>query len=315
MRWIVPLLCSFALWACTDAPKDLFAGGPVQVDPEQALHAAVLLGSCLPDDGVNRTLSDIYSQVDAPESQPYAPRNQVACLAGKSSGCAAVRECFTAEVTVTSTCTPSCNGSVLEECDGPLRAHVDCAALGLVCSSELKSCVPATRRPACDFETYEGRCEDGRPTYCSEHGEEVGVDCEAFGLSCSTSLHGERLTGCLGRGAACQAFAFGGGGFGLSDGMRCASATELEICIAGGAHRIDCGSLAPGFRCQSVETGAGPRSFCGLDSACDPLQPARCEGTTLSACNAGRLVRVDCQAYGFTGCSARWGVCSPSPWP
>ncbi|MBK9266372.1 MAG: hypothetical protein IPM54_42125 [Polyangiaceae bacterium] len=72
-------------------------------------------------------------------------------------------------------------------------------------------------------------------------------------------------------------------------------------------HELDCGLLADGFTCQTVNG----TSFCGLASECYDLKPA-CEGDSVVLCNAGRIDKIDCKSLGFTGCNAMWGTCSPS---
>jgi hypothetical protein len=67
---------------------------------------------------------------------------------------------------------------------------------------------------------------------------------------------------------------------------------------------VNCATYGPGFTCQSRDG----TFFCGLAAECVPAdnyasaQPARCDGSQLSFCNAGRLETIDCLALGFTGC-------------
>lgn len=282
--------------------------------PSEAAKAAVLVGSCLPDDGINRTLDSIY--VDFGGS---ADGNLVAkyasCLAGKTNGCQGVQDCLGITVDLTGPCQEACNGSVLQGCDDTLKFQMDCAKVGLTCSVEAGSCIAEPLGAACDYDTFVPSCKDGAPVLCTDH-ETRGVTCADLGLVCGPiAFLGEPPSGdigCAGTGPACETSVLGGLGVEFDQGIACDGAA-LRACVNGREHHLDCGTLGEGFTCQT----AGSTAFCGLDGACVPgsATKATCEGDNVVICNAGRVEKIDCKSLGFTGCNATYGVCAPSVYP
>jgi hypothetical protein len=276
---------------------------PGSRDPDLLARAATVVGSCLPDDGIDRNLANIWHS-DVNHAWIWQrPGLQAECLASTKCGCGDVKACIGWEVTrvdAGSTCEP-CAGSVFCETIGDLRLTIDCSAVGLVCDP-LVGCGEAPAAP-CANATFVPACSaTGRPQTCdgSFGGDAVslGPECATLGLVCA----GDQ---CAGNGAACtggQVFSKGA----LSpQGLGCSGAM-LDACVGGKHHTINCAERGPGFSCQTFDG----HFFCGLASACLPgnepegsAATTTCEGNTVVVCNAGRIDRVDCLSLGFTGCS------------
>jgi hypothetical protein len=277
-------------------------------DPDVALRAAVILGSCLPDDGVNRILQRIYSRRG--DLAGFLPSDYTECISSHANGCAALEACFGITVKrATAPCDATCNGAVLHACGDGLEYEANCSKIGLACSAEERTCVPATGPgpgPACDFSTFTPSCQDGAPLFCNDY-ETRGPVCADYGLVCGTPPFGD--VACLGTGPSCTPGVVSVQEIHYDEGIAC-NAEKLRACINGGEQEVDCATLVKGFTCQT----SGTASFCGLAGACDPTAgaDATCEGDSVVVCNAGRIDKVDCKSVGFTGCNATWGTCSPS---
>src|SRR5262249_4856423 len=89
-----------------DGRSPPFPDGPA--DPAAALRGATFIASCMSDDGVNRTLQEIY--LDRTTSWALSPV-ALACLASKSNGCAALTECFGFRRSSGGGCDAGCVGS------------------------------------------------------------------------------------------------------------------------------------------------------------------------------------------------------------
>jgi hypothetical protein len=190
---------------------------------------------------------------------------------------------------------------VFSICEGDLpagyRYRIDCGKVGLNCDSSA-GCVD--RAPvACDSGTTPPSCNAlGEGEFCDNGFIQHTPVCADLGLDC---VAGE----CVGRGAACTNLDSGQPGDLWFEGVSCAGDT-LEACVNGQLSNVDCTTRGPGFTCQTV----GTTSFCGLAADCAPAgqyshsesDPASCDGSTLTFCNAGRLEHIDCTALGFSGC-------------
>lgn len=270
-------------------------------------RAAVVVGSCIPDDGVNRNSAHLwYGASNARIWGRFA--DKVECLATRGGGCAAVTACIGWNVSVaTGACAGGCSGSTFAQCGDGYRYQVDCSKVGLACDPiAICSESPAT---ACDRETFENSCDaDGTPSICDDGAIIHGPDCAALGLACADGS-------CIGKGEVCVGGARSYQGDVFYDGIECDGATLIS-CVYGREHRLDCASIAPGFSCQTHEGEA----FCGLASECTPAAPAAgngpdaaCDGDAVVFCNAGRRVRVDCTALGFERCELADGAhCAPT---
>ena len=283
-----------------------FPGLPDGVTPDGLARAAVLFAACVPDDGIRGVLRDTYLD---PEQATFSLTPALACLAAASDGCAAVERCFGLRFDLDGPCSATCDEDRLTVCDDEWRFSFDCAALGLSCDAAERACVDETA-PLCGDATSSS-CLAGTPTGCSDGRERSGYACTDFGLAC---VDGDRAA-CAGQGGACTSS--GTAVFGLPhDGLGCASNTELDACLNGGRHTIDCADIGTGVGCHEF----GGHSFCGLGADCDATAPpdATCDGTSIEFCNAGQISTIDCVSLGFTGCASGVGrdgaYCTPSAW-
>jgi hypothetical protein len=290
---------------------------PGSRDPLLLARAAVVVGSCIPDDGIDRNLAEMWaSDVNNARSFDRSVL-QAACLASTTCGCGAVTECLGYQVVLGAFgSSKRCSGSTFTECVQPASGSggcfsFECGAVGLACDPLVVcSAAPAL---ACDETTFAPSCDQARrPQLCSSGGGVPGGDCAALGLTCDAGQ-------CVGGGAACAGGLLASQGEVAPAGLGCAG-TMLDACVGGKHAPIDCAKRGPGFSCQSV----GGHFFCGLAAECVPgnepfggdARNVKCEGNTVVLCNAGRLDRVDCRALGFAGCEvdaskAHYG-CIPS---
>jgi hypothetical protein len=268
-------------------------------DPATLARAAVVVASCIPDDGINRNLAYMWTQPGGPRVWhrfAYAAE----CLASFGQGCGAVEACLGWSIVESlGDCTPECDGAVFSACEETWRFTVDCSKVGLGC--DLDAMCSSEPSESCEEGTFVRTCgDDGQPVFCNDGAVFRGPDCATHGLTCSAGY-------CAGTGADCQGEYpdFQGGVY--FDGSAC-DEDELTACVAGKIATRDCSSAGPGFGCQDVN-GV---QFCGLASECLPGEepgasdqsgsPISCEGDTVVFCNAGRIDRVDCTSLGFTGC-------------
>jgi len=284
-------------------------------DPDIAAKAAVIVASCVPDDSVGRHLTSMYNERHKMQ-MPFDSSIFTQCLASAGGGCAAVEKCLGVTVdTDFSTCgaTPSsCIGDTWNICDDGMHFTADCSNVGWTCSPD-DGCVPKPIGPTCDPATFTNACQNDVPHVCSsKFGEMDGITCPDWGLKCGTDPYG--TVACMGTGAECT-YPVNSGAMSLdfSDGIACNGA-KLRTCVNGGEHEIDCGTLATGFTCQTVDNAGDPASFCGLANECYGDSPV-CEGDAMVVCNAGRRDKIDCKSLGFTGCAMLYGkraYCTPS---
>ncbi|MBI5531119.1 MAG: hypothetical protein HY898_00285 [Deltaproteobacteria bacterium] len=314
----IPVACSSS--GVTETPVGVGTGGNLdctstgaQPDPDAVARAAVVVGSCVPDDRPTSYASHFYDTWLNPDRNGLCLRNAISCLATHGGGCKAVADCLATEVDLLGPCERACEGNVAVACDDELRFRSDCGRLGQSCVSG--RCVEASSgAPACTSQSFEDRCDNGAPVGCSGGFEKKGPVCaDHQGLVCGDSGFGEKA--CVGSGAACQQTVGNSYEVVVEDGLACIG-NSLDACTNGKRHTFDCNGLVPGFSCQAV-AGATPPAFCGLASECSPKQgkwKETCEGDMVVMCNAGRTQKVDCKSLGFSGCQASRGVCVPSPW-
>jgi hypothetical protein len=292
------------------ATADADGAAPV-VTPSDAAKAAIFYASCTSDDGVNRTLQEIY--LDRGESvlrllQPSI----VACLGTKSNGCKAVTECAGISYEQLAGCAARCDGKTAEYCSGSVHVRIDCAKLGLECvvGARLPTCV-ATTTP-CDPQTYASVCEGDRPTMCYDGFKDVGRPCADIGLTCGGTDAGSGVGRCRGSLGACNAVI--DGRLGATYTPVACEGGKLKGCVNAGLALFDCAQAAPGFTCQTAAGPGGAPAYCGTATECAPpdpwtKQPASCDGTSVVFCNGGKIEKVDCRSLGFARCDN--GQCSP----
>ena len=267
----ITAIVAFATGACGGAVDDGAAGGTsTSADLDAQARAAVFLASCVspqaPTANPNQKLTALRA-VRLGQSADYDAR-LVECLRDKSTGCQALLDCDAAVV-------PAVRGDEGPACDASFAPH----------------------------------CDHGRPVTCNNGHVLVQPECGAFDTTCEVGAPSDlpgsaKLTAmCVGTGAVCQ------GGVGTSDGVIVIGAQcegdRLRACLNLRVGEVPCGSLGPGFTCQSAES---PFGFCGVASECNPeTTTPSCNGTKTLVCNAGRVEEVDCTSLGFTRCEA--GVC------
>lgn len=306
-------LSDSAVPPATDGQTPPGPSGPI--DPAAAARAAVFLASCMSDDGINRTLQEIYLERT---TLPFRSAAVLACLASKTNGCAAITECLGVKYGSDGPCDGGCAGSVYEECSGSTRLSIDCARMGLDCKPVRGGYCGGADAVTCDGTTFQGTCVDGTPTGCEDGLTRRGLHCPDFGATCallSTTQPGGGTTfGCKGAGGACTGTNNDDTTTARWEGVRC-EAGKLVGCLSNGLATLDCATSAIGFTCfDSPDGGAGATAYCGTASECLPKSPwqkvaATCEGTSVVICNGGKIEKLDCASLGFTGCNA--GVCTP----
>ena len=301
--------------ASTEACKATFDPTPelmpsTSFNADAVARAAVVLGSCWSDDGVDRDATHIWASNLSVAHTVFMAATQLTCLANAACGCATLERCLGRKTVTTATsCNVGCNGSSFTYCGDafalPAGYQViqDCSFIGQLCDNTV-ACVEPSAVP-CDSSMYTAGCDaDGHPLYCGGGLVQRGPRCSDLGLNCSRGQ-------CIGRGAACVNQDLTQQETVQFEGTSCSGGT-LTACVNGHITTIDCATLGPGFSCQTV----GTRFFCGLAGECAPgtnyspstTNPASCNGTVLSYCNAGRLEHIDCTTLGFSGCEINHSI-------
>ena len=271
---------------------------------DDVARAAVVLGSCRPDDGVDRNAAHLWSSNLSSARIYFRLATQLSCLANGACGCTGADQCLGWNTsTAVASCNPGCSGTTITACgaadglpDGT-EVTIDCSKIGQICDANLACAEQPT--VTCDSATYAAGCDvDGRPLYCGDGVVLHGPNCTALGLDCS-------LGQCVGRGATCNNQTYSQPESVVFEGTSCSGDT-MTACVNGHVTTVNCSTLGPGFGCQAL----GTQYFCGLASECAPADnysasnthPASCTGSILTYCNAGRLEHIDCTTLGFSGC-------------
>jgi hypothetical protein len=275
-----------------------------QLDPDVIGRAAAIIAGCsLSDDGMARTVAELWNAHREQRNWFTLNITQARCLANARCGCEAMEHClgFRFESGVAPGCQLSCNGDVFRGCGDPVdlpdgyAVDFDCARVGKHCLATA-SCVDDVG--AICGETDPPTCGSAGPLFCSNGVIQAGPDCTALGLGCVDG-------NCQGTGEACAINPYVDPGTIELEDVSCQGGT-LGACVNGKRASFPCAEQGPGFDCQSVDGLA----FCGLASECLPgdlnhyptFSLATCDGTRLSFCNAGRLDTIDCTELGFGGC-------------
>jgi hypothetical protein len=281
--------------------------GSAPLEPGAAARAATFIASCISDDGVNRTLQEIYQERTV---NPFRTAAVYACLASKTNGCAAVTECLGLEYGTDGGCgsDASCNGAVYQECSGAsFRLSVDCARLGLECKPFPGAYCGTAAETACSGSA--GTCEAMTAVACIDGVMRRGLDCAKLGAQC-----GGITPTCRGTGGACTGTSNDDAMTARWEGIRCENG-KLVGCLQGGLSTLDCATSAVGFTCFDAPGGpATATAYCGSAAECTPRSPwdkvaATCDGTSVVMCNGGKIEKLDCKSLGFTGCAN--GLCTP----
>jgi hypothetical protein len=282
------------------------------LEADLVARAAAVLGSCLPDDGVDRNAAHIWLEHWAAGRLYFRFGEQLECLANAGCGCSGVEQClgwaYSRAPAPPTTCAGECAGDVFTGCSDGVKVTIDCGRLGL----------------SCDPDAYCGSgtstaCDGSAPAICDANGEVEFCDdgfvrhtpCTSLGFACVAGK-------CVGEGSACSASLSSLDEAVAPAGIGCSGDT-LQACLGGHTTTVDCAKQGPGFGCQALN-GA---FFCGLAAECAPADnysgsktsPVACDGNVLTFCNAGRLEHLDCTTLGFAGCEINHKVdhygCTP----
>lgn len=289
--WVVLLACA----ACAPL-RSATSGGGTSVDDESALVARI--AGC-----AHRSPRWVDETFRGPVATRALFGRLLACA--RASSCSELATCsgiaIDGGIAAESACKPACTGGVEETCGLGPRLRMECARVGQVCSSRGPRCAARDARP-CGVD-FVPRCDGARPVSCVDGEEIVGDDCAAAGLVCQIAVpdpfdaSSRPSAACVGPGPACT------GRFGGERPIQC-DGDAIVSCAGGHLRRADCNEVAPGSRCRAVGDPDSPSFACLREDACDPTdkKSARCDGDTLTFCNAGHVARVDCARLGFATC-------------
>jgi len=283
---------------------------PTELDAALVARAAVITGSCMPDDGVNRNATHFWSSHRSAARPWYRFATQLDCLAHADCGCDALEACLSwYNGPARDTCVPGCQGKVWTQCNDSTtpasELTLDCGKLGLDCDDDA-GCIDEPNPDCGSLGLGQVQCtSDGRQETCSAGVLMHTPACDGFGLTCSDGL-------CTGDGDACVTdYTQQGDPEQVVFQATACDGDTLVACENEHVARIDCTTEGPGFSCQDV----GSKSFCGLASECEPADDglngefeASCSGSVLTFCNAGRIEALDCTTLGFESCEIEPGV-------
>jgi hypothetical protein len=168
------------------------------------------------------------------------------------------------------------------------------------CQRGGETCIVQGGDAKCTLGPCPGNIKDGDKPQCSasgthklqcEKGKLASLDCQAFGLKCTTTADG--TAGCATSGPACA-----------GTSKRCEGNTAIG-CFNGHEVRVDCGGA--GLACNPTP-GSTPVGACVAAppplGGCDPTEKARCDGSSIKYCYAGRPRSYFCKALGFNRCES-----------
>jgi hypothetical protein len=300
----------------TNGDGSIATGPTTPLDPAVAARAALLIATCVSDDGVNRTLQQIYLERT---TNPYRSRAVLECLGAKTNGCAAITDCLGIAYSTDGGCgDASCAGNVYQECTSSFRLTVDCSKTARTCVAKPSTYCAAADEVECVESTTPGVCDGTTPISCVDGLLRRGQDCARFGATCGVLYtYGQTagsMTGCKGAGGSCTGTSNDDAITARWEGQRCENG-KLVGCLSNGLATLDCAESAAGFTCfDSPDGGTGATAYCGSAAECAPKSPwnkvaATCDGTSVVMCNGGKIEKLDCTTLGFTGCNA--GLCTP----
>jgi hypothetical protein len=170
------------------------------------------------------------------------------------------------------------------------------------CTRGGEQCVVVDGEAACTLGPCPAGVKEGDKSSCSvsgthwvrcEKGKLASLDCTAFGLKCTSALDGS--SGCATGGPPCR-----------GPEKRCEGNVAVG-CIHGHEVRVDC--HAAGLVCaqgSGVASGVASIGACAapptLSGPCDVADKAKCDGTAIQYCYAGRTRSYSCKALGFRKC-------------
>ncbi len=225
----------------------------------------------------------------------------------RANSCAELRTCGLRGASPTA-CTGRGKDSAVGYCDIDGRA-LSCSKERVAgvrdCPRGAEQCSVREGQAACSLGPCPREIAEGAPPACSasgtrilqcEHGVLNSLDCDAFGLICSTTPAaggGAPTPRCAPPTTPCTGSA-----------SRCDGDTAVS-CYNGHEVRVEC--AAGGMTCATTDAGGRVVGSCvapapATGAACDPNAPARCDGGTLRYCAAGRPRSFLCKTLGFNRC-------------
>ncbi|HEY8090621.1 MAG TPA: hypothetical protein VIF09_22320 [Polyangiaceae bacterium] len=171
------------------------------------------------------------------------------------------------------------------------------------CGRGQEQCIVREGQSTCTLGTCPADIKEGDKPRCSpsgthllhcEKGKLASLDCDAFGLKCTTAADG--TSACATQGPTCTA------------GVKRCDGNTAVGCFNGHEVRVDCASA--GLVC-SPTAGGTPVGACFAPAppggGCDPSSPAKCDGANVRYCVAGKQRSHFCKATGFNKCDTSRG--------
>ncbi len=221
-----------------------------------------------------------------------------ACLLA-ATDCKAVQACFAAGVTACESNTAdSCVGSVARICTGGATYSVDCASVGLPCTSVKAGGVgilTCGSLPTCTqlgTATCNGSVAQGCIGLDKTTGVQIKVDCGVLGGTCTASgqLSLDPNSVCqVGPGGACDEATF----------VPTCQGNSLKACVKGKLQQLDC-SLVAGTCALSTDADGKPVAECTATPNCPSSLPNDCAGNAVQFCDGSLGARsFDCTKAGL----------------
>ena len=264
-----------------------------QLDNTNWASFCVALAACGEVTGVSACVA-LQPQPSSPDTL-FPTTEMVNNVNNAAPDCAQVAVAVGGGSACPSTTADSCDGNLLSTCRWGFAMKVDCASVGLVCSSGdanagcgFGDCAASQEGETyCVGTNYLAKCSRGR--------YEPAVDCETFGGACV--------------GPPGAAHCAGAGGSTCNAGGACVGTTIVE-CVAGFFGSVDCSQLYNDNLTCFANDGGLP--VCAVGQACNPsLATDTCnrQQTQVRFCNEGMNDTYDCTGNGYSGCDA--GKCFP----
>ncbi|MBI5609956.1 MAG: hypothetical protein HY902_13870 [Deltaproteobacteria bacterium] len=223
---------------------------------------------------------------------------QASCLLA-AKDCKGVHACFASGVPACeSDSADSCSGSVARLCSGGATYAIDCAKVGLPCTSVKSSSVgilTCGNLPTCSqpgTATCNGSVAQGCIGLDKSSGVSVKVDCAALGGTCSATgqLSLDPSAVCnLGPGGPCDEATF----------VPSCQGNSLKACVKGKLQQLDCSTVLA--TCEATAGSDGKTEVeCTATPNCPSSLPHGCAGTVLHFCDGSLGARTfDCAKAGL----------------
>jgi len=231
--------------------------------------------------------------------------SRAACLLA-ATDCKGVQACFAAGVAACeSNSADSCSGSVARICSGGATYAVDCATVGLPCTS-VKACgvgiltcgsLPTCTQPG--TATCNGQVAQGCIGLDKTTGVQVKVDCGVLGGTCTATgqLSLDPSSVCtVGPGGPCDQATF----------VPQCQGNTLKACASGKLQQIDC-SMVAGTCAAGTDPDGTATAECTATPNCPSSLAKDCANNAVQFCDGGLGVRAfDC---GKAGLKCSGGKC------